>query len=72
MFVQIAFLSLITPFCAPQFVELINPISTSQIQCIVNQRNCPRNASFWIRIGKFDGSIDQVGIQNFKNVDRRN
>jgi len=54
--------------------EIINPVSVSQFQCLYDLNQCPFMGAFmsealpyFIRVGKLDGSIDQVGIANLIN-----
>uniref|UniRef100_A0A914CGI1 Uncharacterized protein n=1 Tax=Acrobeloides nanus TaxID=290746 RepID=A0A914CGI1_9BILA len=45
--------------------DTIHPLSVSQFQCLNNTYNY-----VFLRVGKADGSIDNVGLQNIKNANQ--
>lgn len=65
-------LALLVPLCRSQGYELINPTSDSQFQCLLKGPNCMGMIPFWVRVGKADGTIDQVGIQNLISIEKSN
>lgn len=47
-------------------VEVINPTSTTQFQCLSNSSE--NDLMPFVRVGKGDGTLDQVGLKNLDNA----
>uniref|UniRef100_A0A914CXT9 Uncharacterized protein n=1 Tax=Acrobeloides nanus TaxID=290746 RepID=A0A914CXT9_9BILA len=63
-FLLVSFICLISKGATWDGVEIINPTTIKQFECLANN-----NVNYvFLRVGKADGSIDNVGLQNIKNA----